>query len=69
MILRKKVRVQEQRDEEPTLAIIVSQTTKATRTRVSFALPTNKRMLRLRFVPNQSKLERRTAADGARCRL
>jgi putative transposase len=30
--LRKKVRVKEKRDEEPTLAIIDSQTTKATRT-------------------------------------
>ena len=31
-ILRKKVRVKEKRDEEPTLAIIDSQTTKAIRT-------------------------------------
>jgi len=31
-VLRKKVRVKEKRDEEPTLAIIDSQTTKATRT-------------------------------------
>jgi putative transposase len=31
-VLRKKVRVQENRDEEPTLAIIDSQTAKATRT-------------------------------------